>query len=320
MPVLKNLGWRWYLAFTESLPIAVCVILIIFLPESPRFLMSSGQWKEAFNSLKLIANMNGKDIKDLLATKDLSETESDSESSDLENSSSDAQDKELSILTVSTLKILLSVSVLRFVGCSLSYLLEHATMQVNISNVGCGDCAEQQNYELAYIYIGGTVLAFSAAYFMIGHASRKSSFRILSVLIFINTLPFYLRVSKDIIRTLFGIAGTLTQTFIYITFIYNSEVMPTSIRTTGNGIANAAGNIGNVTGTFLGLYLMNVDLKLALGIVEFLVISLIFVVNYFLGFYLKNVALTLARTLEDLNRNVYVIQQCLFLYFIFCLV
>ena len=274
MPVLKNLGWRWYLVFTESLPMAVCAILMLFLPESPRFLMSSGQRKEAINSLRFIANMNGKEIKDHLVTKDLSVKESEPESSDVEDSHSDVQDKELSIFTVNTLKILLSISLLRFASFSLSLLLEYATMQVEISHIRCGDCAEQQNYELAYIYIGGTVLGFGIAYFMIGYVSRKLSFRILSSLIFINAVPFHVSVSKDIIRTLFGTAGTLIQTMIYLTSIYNSEVIPTSIRTTGNGIANAAGSIGSITGAFLGVYLINIDLKLALGIVDFIVICL----------------------------------------------
>eukprot|EP00112_Aurelia_sp_Birch-Aquarium-sp1_P012540 Seg2635.6 transcript_id=Seg2635.6/GoldUCD/mRNA.D3Y31 product="putative transporter SVOPL" protein_id=Seg2635.6/GoldUCD/D3Y31 len=278
MPVLKNLGWRWYLVFTESLPMAVCAVLLLFLPESPRYLMSSGQWKEAFNSLRFIANMNGKDIKNLLGTKEFNMTEYDSECSDLENKSSDIQDKELGIWKVSTLKILFSMSVLRFASYSLSTLLEFATMQMNvISNVRCGDCAEQQSYELAYIYIGSNALAFSVAYFMIGYAPRKSSLQILSVLIFINTLPFYLPLSKNIIRTLIGTAGTLIQTLVYITAIYNSEVMPTSIRTTGNGIANTAGGIGYALAAFLGVYLINIDLTLALGIVDFIVVSMIVV-------------------------------------------
>ncbi|CAH8628207.1 unnamed protein product [Heterobilharzia americana] len=44
--ILPNFGWRW-LVFASALPLMIFLILLKFLPESPRFLVSAGKIEEA---------------------------------------------------------------------------------------------------------------------------------------------------------------------------------------------------------------------------------------------------------------------------------
>ena len=61
MEVLEAVNWRWYVVFTETIPMTICSVLIAILPESPRYLFSQGHTQEAVNSLEKIAAINGAD-------------------------------------------------------------------------------------------------------------------------------------------------------------------------------------------------------------------------------------------------------------------
>ena len=51
--------WVWFEVFGVGLN-AVVVVLILFLPESPKFLYAQKRWSELRESLNLIARVNGK--------------------------------------------------------------------------------------------------------------------------------------------------------------------------------------------------------------------------------------------------------------------
>ena len=59
MGILGTVNWRWYMVVVETIPIAICTLLVAILPESPRYLFSQGQIREAAISLKKIAAING---------------------------------------------------------------------------------------------------------------------------------------------------------------------------------------------------------------------------------------------------------------------
>ncbi|KAK3736284.1 hypothetical protein QZH41_020745 [Actinostola sp. cb2023] len=55
--VMPTLGWRWLLFFS-SLPLIVLLVLLKFIPESPRFLVGSGQNDKALEILQKVAKDN----------------------------------------------------------------------------------------------------------------------------------------------------------------------------------------------------------------------------------------------------------------------
>ena len=59
MGILGTVDWRWYMVVVETIPMALCVLLVAILPESPRHLLSQGHIQEAVKSLEKIAAING---------------------------------------------------------------------------------------------------------------------------------------------------------------------------------------------------------------------------------------------------------------------
>eukprot|EP00795_Rhopilema_esculentum_P007709 gene7709-13536_t len=59
MVSLEYLSWRWFDAFAETIPITLAALAVLFLPESPRYLMAVGKTDEAKETLQRIAKRNG---------------------------------------------------------------------------------------------------------------------------------------------------------------------------------------------------------------------------------------------------------------------
>eukprot|EP00112_Aurelia_sp_Birch-Aquarium-sp1_P008610 Seg1953.3 transcript_id=Seg1953.3/GoldUCD/mRNA.D3Y31 product="Synaptic vesicle 2-related protein" protein_id=Seg1953.3/GoldUCD/D3Y31 len=70
--MLEIVNWRWYVVVTETIPIAICTLLVVFLPESPRYLYSHGYEQEAVKSLEKIAAINGVDLHKILSEANIS--------------------------------------------------------------------------------------------------------------------------------------------------------------------------------------------------------------------------------------------------------
>ena len=61
--LLNMVGWRWFIVTQTVVPLIVCLILVIcFLPESPRYLVVSGREEEALETLQRVAKKNGKSL------------------------------------------------------------------------------------------------------------------------------------------------------------------------------------------------------------------------------------------------------------------
>ena len=59
MGILGTVNWRWYMVVVETIPIAICTLLVAILPESPRYLFSQGHVQGAVKSLEEIVAING---------------------------------------------------------------------------------------------------------------------------------------------------------------------------------------------------------------------------------------------------------------------
>ena len=62
MGILGTVNWRWYVVVNETIPIAICTLLVANLPESPRYIFSQGHIQRAVKCLEKIAVINGVDF------------------------------------------------------------------------------------------------------------------------------------------------------------------------------------------------------------------------------------------------------------------
>ena len=69
--ILGTINWRWYVVVNETIPIAICTLLVAFLPESPRYLYSKGYVQEAVKSLERIAVTNGIDLHHIVSESEI---------------------------------------------------------------------------------------------------------------------------------------------------------------------------------------------------------------------------------------------------------
>uniref|UniRef100_A0A914CPX8 Major facilitator superfamily (MFS) profile domain-containing protein n=1 Tax=Acrobeloides nanus TaxID=290746 RepID=A0A914CPX8_9BILA len=56
--IMNSWGWRWWLFFS-SMPLLAFVVLSYWLPESARYLMTSGKVNDAYKTLQYVSKMNG---------------------------------------------------------------------------------------------------------------------------------------------------------------------------------------------------------------------------------------------------------------------
>ena len=72
MGILGTVNWRWFVVVNETIPLGICILLVAFLPESPRYLYSQGCRQEAVKSLEKIAVMNGVDLHQVVSESNIS--------------------------------------------------------------------------------------------------------------------------------------------------------------------------------------------------------------------------------------------------------
>ena len=138
MITLRYLSWRWFIIIAEVIPSLMYLVLVSFLPESPRFLYSMNRDKEAFAVLENIAIMNGKDPGLVKRSVEMtSELIDHNKDQDTPMSRSELFQK-ISVM-----------SLFMFSGALILYTFNYGTMQFgeNAEITACGDCAHQLKYD-----------------------------------------------------------------------------------------------------------------------------------------------------------------------------
>ena len=72
MIMLETVNWRWYVVVNETMPMAMCTLLVAILPESPRYLFSQCHIQKAVYGLKKIAAINGVDFRRAVSESNIS--------------------------------------------------------------------------------------------------------------------------------------------------------------------------------------------------------------------------------------------------------
>ena len=279
MVSLENLTWRWFGVFAETIPIALAAFAVGFLPESPRYLLSSGRADEAKGILQRIAKINAIDggYKPLLQ---IDSGESDTIVSDDGNSN---QKRNLSNIEI--VKRIALVSFLQFYGNLLAGTMRFGSMQFgeNSDLSGCGMCSKGLAYKYRWAMVFAALCSSFPTYWLLNKITRKMSFIMYFIYIAGSLVPFYWNIRGwplVLATVLFSISFCSMNIVI---FVYRAELLPTSIRAFGCGISEAFGQIGLVFGQFIAVYVYHKSTYLSFGILHgFTAIGFLAVITIFI--------------------------------------
>ncbi|GAA0163625.1 secondary carrier transporter [Lithospermum erythrorhizon] len=264
--VMPRLGWRWLLALS-ALPSLVLLLFYSYTPESPRYLCMNARSAEALVVLEKIARANGTKLPPgiLVSSHDVELQEKDSESEDTKLLPPIKQDETASVDSrkggISLVLMLLSPELIRstlllwivFFGNAFSYYgLVLLTTALNSKHNKCTSTELQStnSQEINYLDVLVTSLAECPGLFIaaaiVDKLGRKMSMSALFFLCSIFLLPLVFHQPQSLTTgLLFGARICITGTFT-IVYIYAPELYPTSVRTTGVGVASSVGRIGGM--------------------------------------------------------------------------
>ncbi|KAG6766622.1 hypothetical protein POTOM_027790 [Populus tomentosa] len=271
--IMPRLNWRWLLA-VSALPSFLLLVFYCTTPESPRYFCLKGRKGDALRVLEKIAKQNRKELPlGALATDN--EIELQGKNIPIEGMVSlpasrdgDAaplhpppkwKDSDMGVLK--SLLLLISPKLARstvllwvvFFGNAFSYYgLVLLTTELNNRNNTCNHTKVQSNkssdvdYKAVFITSFAEFPGLIVSALIVDRIGRKLSMAALFFVACIFLLPLVVHQSPRITTILlFGARICITGTFT-IVFIYAPEIYPTSVRSTGMGVASAMGRVGGM--------------------------------------------------------------------------
>lgn len=266
--VMPTLGWRWLLVLS-ALPSSLLLLFYGMTPESPRYLCMKGRTNDALNILEKAARMNRTKLPSGILVSDhqieLDEKCTASEDTHLlptaKKEDISPNDMESNKGGASSLFMLLSPKLVRstlllwvvFFGNAFSYYgLVLLTTELNNGHNKCAptELQSKESHDVSYrdVFITSFAefpgLLISAA--IVDKLGRKLSMSAMFFLCCLFLLPLAFHQAPGLTTgLLFGARICITSTFT-IVYIYAPEIYPTSVRTTGVGVASSVGRIGGM--------------------------------------------------------------------------
>ncbi|KAL9349044.1 hypothetical protein Peur_060410 [Populus x canadensis] len=265
--IMPRLNWRWLLALS-ALPSFPLLLFYFMTPESPRYFCLKGQKIDALSVLNKIAKQNGKELPlGVLATDNEIEaqgiknlpTEGTEEVAIPSATPLNWKDSDMGVLK--SLLMLLSPKLIRstvllwvvFFGNAFSYYgLVLLTTELNNRSNTCHHTKAQSQGSSDVDYKEVLIASFAefpgliVSALIVDRIGRKLSMAVLFFVSCIFLLPLVVHQSPSVTTVLlFGARICITGTFT-IVFIYAPEIYPTSVRSTGIGVASSMGRIGGM--------------------------------------------------------------------------
>ncbi|CAN1298965.1 Organic cation/carnitine transporter 7 [Linum perenne] len=273
--VMPRLGWKWLVGLS-SIPSFLLLVFYYWTPESPRYLCLKGRKDEAVKVMERVAKYNKKTLPPgVLLTDHEIELQGQREMTLSPDSNPlpprTWEDSNLGHLM--TIKLLLSRKLARstvmlwliFFGNAFSYYgIVLLTTQLNRSNL-CGKSttttpkSEGSGAGIKYMNVFIASLAecpgLAVAFLLVDRIGRKFSMASMLFTCCVFILPLIVHQSSLVTTILlFGARICITGSFA-IAFVLAPELYPTSVRSTGFGIASSMGRIGGMTAPFVAVSL-----------------------------------------------------------------
>lgn len=266
--IMPRFGWRWLLALS-SLPSSLLLIFYKMTPESPRYLCLQDRKTEAVSVLEKIGKTNGRTLPSGILVSDhdsaephgkthlLSPTRNQEQT--LQGSFDSKVDSKaggmsslLMLFTPELLKPTLLLWVVFFGNAFAYYGLVLLTTELSNGQQICksvklqAEKSQDVNYKDVFITSFAEFPGLLIAAATVDRLGRKLSMSAMffSCCIFLLPLAFHQPEGLTTIL-LFGARVCITGTFT-VAYIYAPEVYPTSVRSTGVGVASSVGRIGGM--------------------------------------------------------------------------
>ena len=248
--VMDTLKWRYYLLIVST-PLLLFLIGSFWIPESPRYLLSTGQVEECKGIIDRIAESNGK----ISPKGDLRNNEAESKHEsycDIMRSIYHEQDLFHSL-------ILLVVMMFTTEFCYYGFaLLTTSMVQTGID--GCHphpptlntttNSSCQRLTDTDYIDLIVTTLAefpgVIVGFLLINSIGRRNSMLVQLSLATLSFLLLAFCTSRSITTILVFITRAFVSGCVQTLYVYSSEVLPTNVRGVGVGIASMIGRSGAI--------------------------------------------------------------------------
>ena len=239
--VFETVGWRW-LMIIVSAPAVPALVLILALPESPRFLCVSGQQERAMQAVRFMAYLNGKELPEntrmtCSVVKDLGSfsviLNKDHRKSTIALSAIYFSNIFIEFGLIVLLPLIFSSAI-----CGVKKSLQHQ----------CQLLTRDDLWKLA-VATTGSILGTIAALLFARYIGRLMPIRIASFIVSLWILSLFVCVNQMFTFVTTAVVK-IFESFVNTTiWIMIPESFPTNIRSTATGFINAWGKTGGVLGT-----------------------------------------------------------------------
>ena len=245
-------SWRMqYLVMALPL-LPYMFVHVFFLPESPRWLHSVGQFNEAEKNLKYIARLNGNSTKPISLPQNISEStallKDEHENSNLKEASKKYGQKTVKTSVFDLFRtmhscMLTSVNMLAWFACSLVYY----GLMYNVKSID-GD-----------LYLNSLLLSVTEipSWFASKAIDKYGRKKVFYITLFIASvscaaIPFTDPIYEGQFQIAFAMAGKCLATACYnILFVHCPEQFPTVLRSTGISLCAAGSRIASILTPFI---------------------------------------------------------------------
>ncbi|KAG9131016.1 hypothetical protein Leryth_006721 [Lithospermum erythrorhizon] len=269
--VMPSLGWRWLIGLS-SLPSFLVILSTGFAPESLRYLCSKGRKIEAQHILEKIAQLNQTKLP--IGTLELEPVVGDKEHAPPEetpllvSSMSKTVDQESTLLlsfalfSPKLLKTTLLSWILAIGNCFGYYGIIFLISELPSAQISCSSTTRLLESSENTLYMDVLInslaelpgLAFAAV--TVDKIGRKLSMEASAVISLILLIPLFWNNNETLTTALlFGVRMFITSSFDILS-IYIKEIYPTSVRSTGVGIATSVGRVGGIICPYIAVGLV----------------------------------------------------------------
>ena len=294
---LKYLSWQWAIIICVIIPLILFLISLVYLPESPRYLLANGDRVGTVKSLLQMSMMNnpGSDKKVLIRTftKALGEPSSDNDDGEGDNDDDDDDDddddnsqssnvaedesryerkimEDKSLLSCDDINLsskdlrqrIIVVCVMAFIiSLSRNVFLYSSGQRYDVdhSEHQCNQCSTSISINHLISVAVGSSIAILISYNLIGQLRRRPALRGLITVLAIAILPFYFHLPDWLVTGSFFVVSVINECLMIVRLVYCSEVVPSSVRGFSNNLMFGFALGGSLTGALIATYILHVN-------------------------------------------------------------